>query len=85
MGPADFAESDFHWLNRSARPEANHIRDLLERWFHDFISSAKSDLRSRMRSADDRQYMSAFYELYFHALGRYQGYTMDITQPVVPA
>lgn len=82
MGPAGFAESDFHWLNRSARAEVHRIRDLLDHWFDDFVPPAKSDLRSRMRSVDDRQHLGAFFELYCHALGRYQGYTVDIAHPV---
>jgi hypothetical protein len=82
MGPASFGESDFHWLNRSARAEVNRIRDLVDSWFEDYFPSARADLRSRFRSTDNRQHLGAFFELYCYALGRYQGYRVDIAEPV---
>lgn len=78
MGPAGFAESDFTFLNRSARAEVNRIRKLLEQWFSQFPVNGKSQLMSRFRSKDNRQHIGAFFELYCFALGNHQGYDVEV-------
>jgi hypothetical protein len=78
LGPANFAESWFPSLNRSARIEVHNIRDLLQKWFDIFPPSGKVELRSRFRSADDRQHLAAFFELYCHALLRKQGFDVQL-------
>jgi len=67
-GPKDYAESDFHYLNRSVRSESENIRVLLEKWFQHVPSQSRPELRSRFRDKDSRQHASAFFELYMHEL-----------------
>lgn len=67
MGPAQFSESSFSFLNRSARPYAKNVRNLLERWFGEYNRAADDyssrDLLARLRrSDDDRQFLAAFFE-----------------------
>ena len=69
QGPALYAEPQFTYLNRSARPQAVTIRDTLERWFSRYPEGeTKKDVIGRFRSGDDSQYRSAFFELLLHEL-----------------
>ena len=69
QGPALYAEPQFRYLNRSARPQAVSIRDTLERWFCRYSEGqTKKDIMGRFRSGDDSQYRSAFFELLLHEL-----------------
>jgi hypothetical protein len=80
-GPASDAESDFSFLNRSARPPAQHMRDVLERWFADYPDEVeKSKLRSEFRSDDDSAHKEALFELYCYSLLRCQGFDVDLHQ-----
>lgn len=72
-----YKESEFSYLNQSARPSVIALRPLLEGWFDHLPQDARSDLRSRFRSSDDNQHISAFFELYIHELLRKLGY--DVT------
>lgn len=73
-GYASHAESHFEYLNRSARPEAEAIRTLLNKWFDDFPGIAQADVRARFRKADPGSYYGAFTELYCHAYCRGLGF-----------
>ncbi len=64
-GPAEFSESIFNYLNRSARPEFQRVRELLEEWFTKYPDEEKENLRNRLRS-DDWSFYSAFFELYLY-------------------
>lgn len=67
-GVAGYSEPEFVYLNRSARPEANLIRALLEVWFSRYPQAEAVDLRARFRSSNDLQHSSAFFELFLHEL-----------------
>ncbi len=45
-GPAKFAESTFDYLNRSASPESQKVRKLLEEWFSRYPDEEKKILRT---------------------------------------
>lgn len=66
--PAHYAEPSFDYLNQSARPECERMRNLLEQWFGHIPSEVQLELRSRFRDKDDRQHTSAFFELHLHEL-----------------
>jgi hypothetical protein len=72
-GAKPYAEPDFEYLDRSARPEAAAIRCVLTRWFAEYPDSEKRDLLGRFQSPDSGQHVSAAFELYlytlFHKLG----------------
>jgi len=68
LGPALYAEPKSVYLNRSARPGAQKIRELLALWFSHYPEQDQLDLYGRFRSHDDAQYLSAFFELFLHEL-----------------
>lgn len=72
FGPARFSESQFAFLNRSARPAVGRIRDFFESWFSRYPEIARSDLRGRFRSNQRRQHLGAAFELYCSAILRGQ-------------
>lgn len=67
-GGADHLVSQFEYLNRSARDEAERVRDLVEDLFSRYPVHAKDTLRTRLRSVDDNQHMGAVFELVLHEL-----------------
>jgi hypothetical protein len=61
-------ETQFAYLNRSARPEAERVRNLIDEWFAEYPETHRDDLIGRFRSAIDDQHKSAFFELFLHRL-----------------
>jgi hypothetical protein len=76
--PAPNAEPEFGYLNRSARPAASTIRDILELWFSHYPPVAHEDLRQRFRSPIDVQHRAAFFELFLHEVLFRLGYEMEL-------
>ncbi|MBL7074300.1 hypothetical protein ISS37_03560 [candidate division KSB1 bacterium] len=76
--PTNYTEPRFDYLNQSARLEYEKIRNLLEQWFELFPFEAQSELRSRLRSKDDRQHLSAFFELYLYELLSQSGFCVKV-------
>jgi len=68
MSPAFYAEPEYHFWNRSGRPEAAIIRKNLSKWFAAFPDNEKDELKARIQSGDDNQFHSAFFELYLYNL-----------------
>jgi len=67
-GPSLYAEPEFRYLNRSARAEADRVRQVLEEWLSHYPQSEQAELQARLRSEDDPQHRSAFFELCLHEL-----------------
>jgi hypothetical protein len=63
-GPASRSEGDFEYLNRSARPQAEKVRQLLETCFSHYPKQEQSELKQRLKA----EHSSAFYELLLHEL-----------------
>ena len=63
--PAHRSEPDYEFLNRSAWPACENIRDVLERWFAGYPASHKEDLRARFRKRD-HNHAAVYFELYLH-------------------
>ena len=59
------SEPDYEFLNRSAWPACENIREVLERWFAGYPASHKDDLRARF-SERDHNHAAAYFELYLH-------------------
>jgi hypothetical protein len=66
--PADHAEKQFNFLNRSARKRDARIRDLLELWFAEYPATEQHELKRRLESVKAQSYESAFFELSIHAI-----------------
>jgi hypothetical protein len=67
-GPANHSEGRFSYYNRSARPGVVTIRAALQEWFERYPQEHQSELRARFRSGNDRNFDSAFFELFLHEL-----------------
>ena len=73
MGLPLTGESPFEYVNRSAEPEIERVRNLLEQWFRDYPATAQKDVRKRFRNRNQDTHQSAFFELLLHALLRKLG------------
>ncbi len=62
--PATHTEDTFSFLNRSASPASERIRNLLESFFRRYPSSESAELKRKFET----QFDSAFFELYLHEL-----------------
>ena len=67
MGYSRYDESQFRFLNRSAREGANNIRKTLEQWFARLPEQNRKWLRRRFRKGD-RDHGGAFLELATHEI-----------------
>ena len=76
-GPAVGKEKIHEFLEREGRPEAAPIRDWIEHWYDQLPSDKQRDIRGRMRSGDDLQFTSAYFELQMFAMLKRMG--CDIT------
>lgn len=67
LGPRNYVETSFEYLDRSARPEAVRVRTVFEKWYGDFPDQ-DGDLAARFRSRVDTQSAGAAFELFLHQL-----------------
>lgn len=63
---AQYSESDFTYMNRTAREDFERIRQKLEEWFSHYPKFEKKDLQAAFRSNIDAQHRSALFELLLH-------------------
>jgi hypothetical protein len=61
-------ETQFAYLNRSARPEAERVRKLVDEWLAEYPESQRKTMVGRFRSPIDDEHRSAFFELFLHHL-----------------
>jgi len=80
LGPSKYSESHWQFLNRSARPIFQYIREVLEGWFHDYKTSSdkRHHLWTEFRSNRDAEHLSAFFELYLYHLFKKQGFEIEV-------
>lgn len=71
-------ESEFGFLNQSARSFCGVERAYLEEWFARYPPQEQAELRARFRDATDAGHLSAFYELYLHELLISLGFTVTV-------
>ncbi len=76
--PRRLNEDTFSYLNSSARPMAQAIRELLDIWFAHLPTNAKADLKARFRKRDSIQHQGAFFELYWHEFLLCCGYQVEV-------
>lgn len=72
---ANHGESQFQFLDRVSGSFWDQVRDLVEDWFSRLCPDAQADVRSRLRSRDNRQSKGAFFELYLHECLLRMGYS----------
>lgn len=81
--PRRHSEGAFAFLNRVRGPVWEQCRDLLEAWHGAFPQAEQWRIARRLQSGDDRQFSSAFWELYIHEMFRRAGWEATI-EPKVP-
>lgn len=74
-------ESEFDFLNRSGRPTAHRVRALVEYWFSQYLEPQRKALISRFRSPIAEHHLSAFFELFLHALVQAKGHRILDVEP----
>lgn len=72
--PARHSESHAAFLARARGDFWDAVRSLVEGWFSNFCRDAQEDLRSRLRSSDDRHFSGAVLELYLYECLLRSGY-----------
>jgi hypothetical protein len=65
-------------LGRVAGSYWDQVRELIEDWASHVPTEHRADLIGRLRSTDNRQFHSAFWELYLHESLRRSGYAITI-------
>ncbi len=59
-------ESDFEFLNRSARPEILQVREFVESIVSSYPQDELNEITARIKSGDDTHFKSAIFELILH-------------------
>src|SRR5882672_854371 len=83
VGPKTFQMSDYGYLDNSARPPAQLVRDQLEAMVANYPANHRDALIARLR-ADDRDHNAALLELTVHEMLRRCGYELLEVEPDVP-
>jgi hypothetical protein len=83
LDPRDHGESQFGYLNRSARPQFETARRRVDEWFSRLCPGLKDGVFQRLRSGDDQEFDSGFWELYLHELFARLGYKITC-EPTLP-
>lgn len=76
-GPANFNESTYEYLNRSARETSAKIRNLIEEWFANYPDNEKTELATRLKTRNNIEFQAAFFELYCFTLFSKQGFILE--------
>jgi hypothetical protein len=80
----DQHEAAFAYLNRSGRPEAARVRQLLEDWLARYPAHGRDALIARLRSTIDDQHRGAFFELFVHELLLARAHRILEIEPKLP-
>jgi len=76
-------EDIYSYLSRSSRRSMASTREVLERWFATTPATQQENLRGRLTSVNDEQFMSAFWEMYLATLFSQMGCTVE-WEPTIP-
>jgi hypothetical protein len=66
--PRRYSESSYAHLDRRAGRDFDQVRNQIEVWAGALPQSVFSEVQRRMQSGDEREFESAFFELYVHEL-----------------
>jgi hypothetical protein len=77
IGPRAHAEPVFNYLDSSAEPRVEAVRQALNGWFRHYPAGDGRRFIGEFRSKDDRQCLGAFWELYLHESFRRLGFEID--------
>lgn len=74
-------ETAFAYLNRSGRPEAQRVRELVDAWLSRYPAAARETLIGRFRSPINDEHLSAYFELFLHELLLARGHSVLAVEP----
>jgi hypothetical protein len=77
-GPRSHTESDYAFLDRSARTVPERVRGVLEEWYRELPAEARDSIGNRFRSSDPGHHLGALWELYMHAALFRLDYDIDL-------
>lgn len=77
-GPKTYGETDFDFLDRSGRKEAENVRQFLNHWIERFPLEEQKELISRIQSRDSKAYESATFEMILYAILTNLGGSIEI-------
>lgn len=83
LDPALHGEPHASYLNRSGRAEFAMARERINGWFNHLCPELQAGVRTRLRSRDDQEFASAYWELFLHELFIRLGYQVTC-EPVLP-
>lgn len=75
--PKRASETEFAFLNRSARPEIAHVRNFVSSALANYPAEERAELIARIQSGDDVAFRSASFELILHAGLTLQGFLLS--------
>lgn len=84
LDPAEHGEPHSSYLDRSARPQFAAARERINEWFSRICPTMQAGAMARLRSGDDYQFSSAYWELYLHELFVRLGYEV-VCEPLLPS
>lgn len=68
--PMRYAEPEYTFLDRCARPDIEKVRRTLNQWFLDYPLDHRKEFHRRFTSKTDHSFRSAFFELFLYQLLR---------------
>jgi len=74
--PKTNRENDFAFLDRSARPEIERVRQFLEELVQQYPSEARAETTARIQSGNDTHFKSSVFELLLYAFLFRLGYSL---------
>ena len=83
LGPMGWIEDGWHYLDRSGKVTAQHVRSFLNRWVGEYPTTHRSALISRLKSGRDDDFEPATFELIIFALLKASGCAVEV-EPEVP-
>lgn len=69
-------ETEFHFLDRSSRPEIDRVRAMVQQLAEEYPKAEISELVQRIRSGDDQNFHSSTFELLVYSILRRLGYSL---------
>lgn len=78
LGPKNYVETSYSYLDRSSRPESQRVREFIEYWIETYPDAETNELIARLRSPKARDFDSAVFELIIFALMSRLGCTISV-------
>lgn len=75
--PKRYRETNFEFIDRSADPEVEAVRRLVEQEFAAYLDEQKLELKARLQSRRSREFHAASFELLLYGLLRRKGYRLE--------